>query len=193
MEPTGLLRIAVEVLDRIRVPYAVVGSLASGAWGEPRVTLDVDIVIQLTQIDVAVLCAAFPEEEFYVSRSAIDEAVRTQGQFNVLQLTTGMKIDFMVIGFEGWPAEQMRRRRPTRLLEEREVLAASPEDVILGKLIYFKEGRSPKHLRDMASILNERKDRLDSDYIVRWATTLGVLAEWEELHQRMATGDFTVV
>jgi hypothetical protein len=70
VEPTDLLQHVVSTLERLKIPYAVVGSYASGIWGESRFTQDIDIVIQLDQGLVESSCLAFPESDFCVSRAA---------------------------------------------------------------------------------------------------------------------------
>lgn len=71
MEQPDLLRYAIETLERLGIPYAIVGSFASGAYGEPRFTQDIDIVLGLTREQVGPLCSAFPLDEFYISEAAV--------------------------------------------------------------------------------------------------------------------------
>ena len=71
MEQMTILRLAVESLERLNVPYLVVGSIASIAYGESRFTQDIDIVAAFEMKHVAGLLAAFPEPEFYLSESAV--------------------------------------------------------------------------------------------------------------------------
>jgi hypothetical protein len=68
MEQIELIRHAVEVLDRLAVPYALVGSWGSGIYGEPRFTRDIDIVLDLNLAQLPRFCAAFPDDEFYFTR-----------------------------------------------------------------------------------------------------------------------------
>lgn len=118
MTQLELLRHVLGALERLKIPYAIVGSFASGVWGEPRMTLDIDIVVQLLGEQAALLIHAFPSDEFYVSRSAVDDAVRTHGQFNVIPPTSGNKVDFMVVGHTSWSASQIARRRRVQLLPD---------------------------------------------------------------------------
>ncbi len=76
MEQPDLLRFTVETLERLRIPYLVVGSFASSIWGEPRFTNDIDILIELGLGQIATFCQAFPFPEFYVSEVAAAEAGR---------------------------------------------------------------------------------------------------------------------
>ena len=98
MEQSDLLRMAIATLERLEVPYAIVGSFASSAWGESRFTQDIAIVIRVDQRSIEQLCDAFSGDEFYVSRIAAQEAVKLNGQFNILNPESGNKIDFMIAG-----------------------------------------------------------------------------------------------
>src|SRR4051812_503634 len=98
----------------------VVGSLASAAYGEPRLTQDIDIVIQPTAHQLEEICRAFPTSEFYVSPEAAQQALRQGGQFNVLEPSSGNKIDFMIAKTDDWGRAQLDRRRRLLLLPSRE-------------------------------------------------------------------------
>ena len=81
MEPDDLLRHARDVCDRLQLTYLVVGSTATIAYGEPRFTNDIDIVIDLPADKIDAFCENFPDDEFYVSRAAVDQAVQKAFQF----------------------------------------------------------------------------------------------------------------
>ena len=172
---------ALAALERLGIPYAVVGSYASTVWGEPRMTRDIDIVVRLEVSQVDNLCVEFPDPDFYVNRSAANEAVRCHGQFNVIHPTSGNKIDFMVVGTSDWPKTQLSRRKKVEFAPAIFGYVAAPEDVILGKLIYFREGKSEKHLRDIRGILKVTNETLDYQYIANRAIELGVSDEWRQL------------
>jgi hypothetical protein len=86
MEQVDLLRHSAETLERLGVPYMVVGSYACLAYGEARLTQDIDIVVDLLVTKIAPLCEAFPAPDYYVSEAAVRDAVRDRFQFNVLHL-----------------------------------------------------------------------------------------------------------
>src|SRR5437868_1368439 len=96
MEQPDLLKYALDVLDAQGVTYMLVGSLASGVFGEGRLTNDIDIVVDLRPQQVEPLCGAFPAPDFYVSVAAARDAVSRGGQFNVIHPASGNKIDFMI-------------------------------------------------------------------------------------------------
>jgi hypothetical protein len=181
-----LLHYVIEVLEQQQIPYAVVGSLASGAWGEPRMTRDIDIVVQLLMGKVDALCGAFPEDDFYVSRAAAAEAVQCSGQFNVIHPSSGNKVDFMMVCPGGWASAQFARRKRVDFGGGTAGYVAAPEDVILGKLLYYREGTSEKHLRDITGILVTAQDMVDREYISQFATQLGVADIWQAVLERLA-------
>jgi hypothetical protein len=182
-----LLRYAIAVLERLKIPYLVCGSFASGSFGEPRMTLDIDIVVQLTRETVDALCAEFPDPEFYVSLVAARDAVRTKKQFNVIHPDTGNKIDFMISGRDEWSQGQLQRRRLISLFPDLQGYTASPEDIVISKMRYYKEGRSEKHLRDCAGVLLIQGDMVDRDYIAHWCGYFELTDVWQQILRRLDT------
>ena len=179
MEQVELLARTIATLESRHVPYMLVGSLASTAYGEPRMTRDIDIVVDLRPDQVEHFCDAFPEDEYYVSRPAATEAVLHAGQFNVIHPSSGNKIDFIVARKDAWGQEQLRRRRRVLLAPGLQGYTASPEDVIVGKLWYYRKGGSEKHLRDVGSMLDISGAQIDRSYIDHWVERLGLGAAWK--------------
>jgi len=185
LEQVDLLRRLIEVLERLDIRYMVVGSLASTAYGEPRMTQDIDVILDLRESQVRLLCDAFSSDAFYVSDHAAIEAVRRRGQFNIIHSTSGNKIDLMIVPAGPWGASEMSRRQRTRILPDLEGYCARPEDVILGKMEYYREGGSEKHLRDIAGILKVSRDLVDCQYVLLWAERLGLSEIWKTVLQRV--------
>ena len=185
MDQADLLRHAIEALEARGIDYMVVGSFGSAVYGEPRLTHDIDIVVQLSAAQAERLCGAFPDPEFYVSREAARQAVLGHGQFNVIHPTSGNKIDFMMARDDAWGRSQLARRLRKPILPDREAFVAAPEDVIIGKLWYYHEGESNKHLRDIASMLRVSGDEIDIAYVEHWARQLGFSAGWEAVRERL--------
>ena len=181
MEQTDILRHAVNALEQMNVQYLVVGSIASIAYGEARFTQDIDIVAAFEMRNVGGILAAFPVSEFYISESAIRASLQNGLPFNVIHPSSGNKLDFMLPRSDRWSRSQMSRRRAVRLLPDRDVMTASPEDVILGKLWYYSEGGGDRHLRDIAGILRVSGDQVDRQDVERWANELGYLEVWRQV------------
>jgi hypothetical protein len=184
-----LLTHAVWVLEQLAIPYMVVGSFTSGAYGEPRLTNDIDVVVDLTMNQIESLCAAFPPDHFYVSREAARSALLQRGQFNVIDPESGNKIDFMIARTDAWGIEQLQRRQKIPLLPDLSAFAARPEDVIVSKMLYYQEGGSEKHLRDIAGILNTSREIVDRDYIDTWAVQFGLTEIWQAVQTKAAQSD----
>lgn len=181
MDSFELLLHAANAMQQMGVRYLVTGSMATISYGEARFTNDVDIVAEFQVKHIPDLLNAFPEPDFYRSESAIKDAIETQFQFNVIHPASGLKIDFMVPSND--PFNQSRLARGTLIqLDEQGRVArfASPEDVILKKLQYYREGGSDKHLRDIRGVLLVQGEAIDHDYLTKWAKTLGVT---EQLNQ----------
>jgi hypothetical protein len=192
MEQIELIRHAVQTLETMAIPYALVGSWGSGIFGEPRFTRDIDIVLDLKLALVAQFCAAFPDDEFYLSEAAVRDAVRTCFQFNLIHPGSGNKIDFILIRPDSWNIGQLQRRRRIELRlgqEAFDVYVAAPEDLILGKLWYFAEGGGDRHLRDIAGILRVTGDGVNREEVERWATKLGYLEIWQQIVAKVDAPD----
>jgi len=185
LEQDELLRRVVDILEEQGITYLLVGSLASGVYGEPRLTHDIDVVIELRPDQVSRLCDAFPAPEYYVSQQAAREAVAMNGQFNVIHPASGNKIDFVIARQDAWGRSQVSRRRRELILPDRPGYTAAPEDVILGKLWYYHEGGSEKHLRDIAGMLQVSAAEIDKGYIDNWARQLGLTEEWQAVLDRL--------
>jgi hypothetical protein len=185
MDQADLLRHAITVLESQELTYMLVGSYASAVYGEPRFTHDIDIVIHLPADAAGRLCSAFPSPEFYVSQAAAREAIMRGGQFNVIHPASGNKIDFMIPRRDAWGRTQLTRRIRRPILPDREGFVAAPEDVIIGKLWYYDDGGSEKHLRDIAGMLQTSSDSIDTQYIENWATQLGFADHWRLVLERV--------
>lgn len=185
MEQLELLHFLIELLNKLHIRYMVVGSYASGAYGEPRLTQDIDIVVDLTVEELCTLLDAIPKEEFYVSEEAARHAIRSGGQFNVIHPESGLKVDFMIARRDAWGQEQLNRRVLLELLENVQAYTARPEDLILSKMLYYQEGGSEKHLRDITGMFKESGDQIDRGYIDKWANELGVADVWQAILNRL--------
>lgn len=189
MEQDELLRRAVEAFDRLGLRYFVTGSVATIFYGEPRFTADIDVVVDLPASQVLDLCAEFPSPEFYLSEESARRAVARHGQFNLIHPTSGLKLDLMIPADTEHNRSRFARVRRLSTGPGFEATFASPEDVILKKLEYYREGGSDKHLRDIASVLKTGGANLDLAYLSIWARRLGVDDLWQKVRERAAPSD----
>lgn len=178
MELSDLLQKLARTFDELSIPYLVTGSVATIAYGEPRFTNDIDVVVRLSHGQVQALCDAFPVDEFYVSADAVVEAVEHKTQFNILYPKTGLKVDVMVADDSDFNVARFSRTRRLETAPEVGISFASPEDVIIKKLEYYREGGSEKHLRDIAGVVKVVGEDLDRAYIEHWARAMGLEEIW---------------
>ena len=186
MELSRLLRRLVEVLSGLGVRYFVTGSVASISYGEFRLTNDIDIVIDLRMEHVEPFCSAFPDPDFYLSHPAVTSAIRRRFQFNILEPDTGMKVDVMILADTDFARSCLDRAVLAPIPGAVEAWFSSPEDIILNKLLFYREGRSDKHIRDIAGVLKVQAERIDRVYILGWVEHFGLQAEWQLALDRVA-------
>ena len=175
---TAPLREIVAALDAQAVPHMLAGSFASTHHGVPRTTHDIDLVIDPTAAALERFVEGLDPERFYVSPEAAREAWRRRGQFNVVDLETGWKVDLILCKDRPFSHEEFRRRQPATLLGAK-VFVATAEDTVLAKLEWARLGESERQLRDVVGILQMQGTRLDRLYIERWAAELGVEMLWQ--------------
>lgn len=164
-----LLQKVTAILEELDIPYGITGGFAIIVWGKPRFTADIDIVIKLEQEQAPALVRKLLklDSSGYVDEDAVKEAINREGSFNFIHPTSGLKVDFMVIGDQPYDLEQMRRRI-ARNFAGQTIFFISPENLILNKLLWYKEGQSTKQLEDIESIIDIQK-KLDWPYIKKWA------------------------
>lgn len=182
LEP-DLILLFTQPLERLGLPYMVTGSVAGILYGEPRLTHDVDIVVEIPRHLARAVSAAFPESEFYCPPEeviAVEAARPRRGHFNLIHHGSGFKADLYLVGED--PLHRWALQRVHRLpLGGAEIVAAPPEYVILRKLEYYREGGSDKHVRDIRSILALQGASLDRVALERWAESAGLTALWKRI------------
>jgi len=179
-EPEPFL-VFVDKLAELGVPYMVTGSVAALLYGEPRLTHDVDVVVDLaSRAAIHRLPALFPDDAFYCPplEVIVQEASRRQrGHFNLIEHSTGLKADVYLANEDPLALAGLQRRRSLEV-GGRPLVVAPPEYVIVRKLEFFREGGSEKHLRDIAGILRVSGELVDEPWLEGWVSRLGLEALW---------------
>lgn len=174
----------VDPLESAQVPYAIVGSVASSLYGEPRATNDVDVVIQVAPVDAGRLVRAFPPDRFYVppEEVVLVEIGRAHGgHLNIIALESMTKADLYPLTSR--EAAWFARRRALEI-SGRTLWFAAPEAVILHKLRYFRDGGGEKHLRDVRGMLDVSGDSIDLPALTAACDSSGLAAEWAKAQDR---------
>lgn len=165
-----IVRDVSERLTRAGIPFMLTGSMAMNAYAQPRMTRDVDVVIDVASDGATQLLAAFASD-YYLDAEAVAHALRTEGLFNAIHREWVFKVDCIVRkGGEFRIAEFARRQR--LMVAGCETWVVSKEDLILSKLCWGNSSRSEYQARDIANLLATGCDR---HYVDKWAAQLGVL------------------
>lgn len=170
-EQFEFLRLIVERLDAAGIPYMLTGSLALAVWARPRMTRDVDVVIDADKSAVARLVNAF-SNDCYASLEAAEEAVASGTMFNVIHTASLLKADFILRRDEEFEVTKFARRRRVEV-EGIRLEVISPEDLILSKLLWGRDTSSTRQAEDVRMVLAEAGS-LDEHYLSSWAETLGL-------------------
>jgi len=169
MSQSELLSDVVALLNAAEVPYMVVGSFASSFHGEPRMTRDIDIVVDPTPKSIDVLVDLVDRDRLYVGDAR--SAVRDRSMFNLIDPATGWKVDFVVRRERPFSEVEFDRRTMARVAGV-DVYLATAEDTMLAKLEWAAASGSERQVADVVAIaLNQDVDRT---YLTRWARDLGV-------------------
>lgn len=172
----------IDVLERLGISYMVVGGFAAIFYGEPRLTLDVDIVVDMKREHVQPFVAAFPIPDYYISKEGIWDSLQRRYPFNVIQPSTGAKVDLVPLPRDPFTLAAFQRRQRMEYDQEgHTAFFITPEDIVLAKLIAFRETESDKHLRDARGVLVSQWDRLDLEAIRRRARAAGMLERFEAI------------
>jgi hypothetical protein len=163
MPEHNLFRIFISRINRLSIPYMITGAVAGIVYGEPRLTNDIDIVIDLKPDDIDQFTDSFPIEDFYcppteVIKLEINRPLR--GHFNLIHHKTGFRADIYAAGKDELNFWGLKNRKAVDV-EGDEFWLAPVEYVILRKLEYYQEGGSDKHLRDISGILALSSDQIN--------------------------------
>ncbi|WP_447863105.1 nucleotidyltransferase [Nitrospira calida] len=177
-EELEVLKLVARRLAAAGIPYMVTGSIAVNFYAVPRMTRDIDLVVEIGE-RVADHVVALFEDEFYIDRDMARHAVETRGMFNMIHTASVVKVDLIVRKDTEYRRTEFARRRWVAV-EGQEVCIVAPEDLILSKLEWAKDSRSERQLEDVRNLLLSVPD-LDKDYLVQWADRLGVGALYREV------------
>ena len=179
MNPQDLLARLVGALNQAGIPYMFTGSLASSVHGVPRASNDFDVVIAPTPEQLRFLKTLLPESQYYFDLDDALNTLKTRSQFNVIDLSSGWKIDFIIRKPRAFSLTEFDRRFEMKF-EGLSLFMASAEDVIVAKLEWGKISASQRQIEDVAGILGIRFDEIDRNYIGRWVEDLGLENQWRE-------------
>jgi hypothetical protein len=176
-DPIAVSLLVAEALEACDVRYLVGGSLASAISGEPRSTLDVDMVVALTEADIDRFVSALGKD-FHADPESLRRAVREKSSANLIHLGTSTKVDLFVMGGTPLDEEQMGRRQRVRVGSDpdRYLHVYTAEDILLQKLRWYRLGEesSDRQWRDVLGIMLAQGSGMDEAYLDRGAARFDV-------------------
>jgi len=180
MEIENLLIKIASILRKFNIPYLVTGGIAVTVWGRPRTTFDIDIVVELKKADIFPLLKSLRafSKVGYVDEEAAKQALKEKGEFNFIHPNTGLKVDFWVKKDTIFSEEEFKRKIVKKIKGEK-IYFISPEDLILEKLLWYKQTSSTRQTEDIESIL--RISKIDLGYIEKWAKKQSTLAIFRKI------------
>ncbi len=178
-EQQDFLKKLVKILENVKIPYMLSGSMASSFHGKPRATNDVDIIIAPTAQQIQAFAESLGKD-CYINMQTAQEALKQNSMFNIIDIQSGYKADFIIQKKRPFSRQEFERRRSVNMLGL-SICILSPEDVILSKLEWSKDSDSPQQFRDALGVAVVQWEKLDHRYLRRWAVELGITNQLEEL------------
>ncbi len=173
----AVLKDLVQRLESIKINYMLTGSLAMMHYGVPRMTRDLDVVIEINNVDdVDKMVAAF-SGYYYIDREMIKQSIKTQTMFNIVHNESVIKVDFIVKKRDRYRELEFSRRKRIEI-DGIKVDVVSKEDLILSKLVWIKDMRSELQVNDVKNLC---KSNYDSNYIEHWADRLSIKQLFDEV------------
>lgn len=184
-------------LEAIGAPYMIIGAFAATVYGITRVTYDIDIVVDLDEEHIEALAAVYPPPRYYADPVQMRDSIRQGIMFNIIDTSRGEKADLVPLTMASPYRQAFQRRVRQRVelpgSEPFEVWCARPEDVIVGKLMAWAEGRSRRHETDIYEMMvfhylgtdPEQSAAFDETDVDAQARTLGadVVKLWEAVKE----------
>jgi hypothetical protein len=175
-----VLKIVIQRLESAGMPYMVTGSIAANFYTVPRMTRDIDIIIEVGEEKIEKLFSLF-SNDFYIDRDVVKHALQSKGMFNIIHREGVVKVDFIIRKDTEYRRVEFERRRTVEF-EGSRVLVASPEDLILSKLDWANDSQSEMQIRDVKNLLQTVPD-LDRRYIQKWVAKLGLQKIYQEANR----------
>jgi hypothetical protein len=175
IDPLAVAWTVSQALTEIGVVHTIGGSLAASFAGEPRTTIDIDIVAAIEEFH-AERFVALLIRDFYVDDASLRRAVHERSSTNLIHHQSQLKVDLFVAGGTPLDAQQLARRHVVDVGMGRTLPVHPPEDILLQKLRWYQKGgsTSDRQWRDIQGIIRVQGERLDRGYLREHAPALEV-------------------
>jgi hypothetical protein len=182
-DPSEIARMLHIVFESLNIPYYITGGVCAIAYGEPRTTRDLDVVVEVGQLNLMPMVERLEAEGFYCPPGAVSDIQSDRARvLSVTHMQLVLNADIVLHADTEFDRSKMERRRleAIGLNESERFWLAAPEDLILAKLLWGRHSQSEKQWRDVLGVLKVQGDTLDFAYLTEWATRLDLT----ELMQR---------
>ena len=165
----------VEKLNELHIDYMLTGALAMNYYAEPRMTRDLDIVIEIFPEDINRIIDRF-QKEYYITENSVKEALEQVSSFNIIHNQSIIKVDFLIRKRQEYRKLEFDRKQKIRILDH-EINIVSKEDLIISKLFWAEDSRSEKQKNDIKNLINTDCDK---KYLLEWLKKLEMLTFFKE-------------
>ena len=182
MQEHSLFQVFISRLNRLDIGYMVTGAVASIVYGEPRLTHDIDLVVELSDKNARKIVEGFPSDEFYcppLEVIKLETSRPLRGHFNIIHHESGFKADIYILGVDELHHWAKSNKKAIEMEGER-FWVAPPEYVIIRKLQYYREGGSDKHLKDIVGMIQISCERIDLEVLTEKVKRYGLEEQWQE-------------
>lgn len=179
-EELEVLKIVTQRLGEAGINYMISGSIAANYYTIPRMTRDIDVVVELKEGDIDKFIGLFGDD-FYINRETVSNEVSRQGMFNLIYNRYVIKIDFIVKKSSTYQQGAFSRRKQV-IIELCPMWFVSAEDLVISKLMWAKDSHSEMQLKDVGNLINTVDD-LDLKYVENWVRELDLEQIYKEAKQ----------
>ncbi len=167
-----VIRDVSQKLESTGILYMLTGSMAMNYYAVPRMTRDIDLVIEIFEKNIPTMVDLF-EKEYYIDSDAIKLAIESEKLFNIIHEESFIKVDFIIRKNNSYRLEEFSRRQKIQF-GDFETYIVSKEDLILSKLLWSKSSKSDLQKRDIQNLLNSK---YDAEYLNEKVNQLSV-SDW---------------
>lgn len=166
----NLLKKVVVLLENKNIEYMLSGSIALNNYSIPRMTMDIDLVIELNENNVNDFLEIFTQG-YYLNKDTVKTEIKRNGMFNAIDFETGFKIDFILRKNTDFRRLEFSRKKRAKIADF-EVWIVSLEDLIISKIEWIQILQSDKQITDIQNLLKNPK--IDIDYVKNWCNKLNL-------------------
>jgi hypothetical protein len=174
LDELSILKKVIKKLNKNKIPYMITGSVAMSYYSQPRMTRDIDIVVEIS--DIEKFYNLF-RVDYYIDIEMIEKSISNESMFNIIHSTEIIKIDFIIRKNSEYRKMEFERKKQVKFGKDY-IYIVSIEDLIISKLIWSIDSHSQIQLNDVKNLL---KEEINLEYIKEWSKKLQIHSILEEI------------